>query len=199
MREWLSHNDVWGVAVLMFLQNIFPLIPSEVIMPLAGFLASIGILDMKGVVIAGLIGSMLGHLPWYFLGFALGERRVEAFAARYGHWVRLNIDHVRKAGNWFDRNSIKAVLLGRLVPGVRTYVNIPAGTMRMPFLPYLLFTFIGDAVWTTLLAYGGYALGRDYHLIASYIHMLIWIFAIGAALITAWIYIRHHRQHSRTV
>jgi membrane protein DedA with SNARE-associated domain len=197
MREWLSDNGEWGLAVLMFLQNIFPLLPSEVIMPLAGFLASIGILDMRGVVLAGLLGSMLGHLPWYFLGFALGEERLEAFVGRHGHWIRLDSAHVRKAGEWFDRHSIKAVLLGRLVPGLRTYVNIPAGTMRMAFLPYLAFTIIGDAVWTTLLAYGGYALGRDYHLIASYIHLVVWIVAAGAAILTAWMYFRHHRHDGR--
>src|SRR4051794_27910510 len=114
MREWLIDNGEWGLAVLMFLQNIFPLLPSEVIMPLAGFLASIGILDMRGVVLAGLLGSMLGHLPWYFLGFALGEERLEAFVGRHGHWIRLDSAQVRKAGEWFDRHSIKAVLLGRL-------------------------------------------------------------------------------------
>ncbi|HKP97901.1 MAG TPA: DedA family protein [Fibrobacteria bacterium] len=198
MREWLIDNGEWGLAMLMFLQNIFPLLPSEVIMPLAGFLASIGILDMKTVVLAGLLGSLLGHLPWYFLGFALGEERLEAFVAKHGHWIRLDSAHVRKAGEWFDRHSIKAVLLGRLVPGLRTYVNIPAGTMRMAFLPYLAFTVIGDAVWTALLAYGGYALGRDYHLIASYMHLLVWILASGAAILTAWMYIRHHRQDGRT-
>jgi membrane protein DedA with SNARE-associated domain len=198
MREWLIDNGIWGVALLMFLQNIIPLLPSEVIMPLAGFLASVGVLDLKGVVLAGLLGSLLGHLPWYFLGFALGEKRVEDFVARHGHWIRLRSTHIRKAGEWFDRNSVKAVLLGRLVPGLRTGVNIPAGTTRMAFLPYLIYTLIGDAVWTTLLAYGGFTLGRDYHLIASYMHLGVWILVAGIAALTVWMYIRHHREDGRT-
>lgn len=198
MREWLTDNGVWGLVGLMFLQNIVPLLPSEVIMPLSGFLASIGILDMHTVVVAGLLGSLLGHLPWYFLGFALGEERVEAFVTRHGHWIRLDSAQVRKAGEWFDRHSITAVMLGRLVPGLRTYVNIPAGTMRMAFVPYLAFTLIGDAAWTTLLGYGGFTLGRDYHLIATYLHLGLWILAGAAACIMAWMFIRHQRHSGRT-
>ncbi|MDB5103745.1 MAG: alkaline phosphatase [Fibrobacteres bacterium] len=197
MREWLIENGEWGVALLMLLQNLFPLLPSEVIMPLAGFLASIGILDMKGVVLAGLLGSLLGHLPWYFLGFALGEERLEKLVARHGHWIHLRKVHVQKAEAWFDRNNVKAVLLGRLVPGLRTCVNIPAGTTRMHFVPYLVYTLIGDAIWTTLLAYGGYIMGRDYHLIASYMHMFVWVIAGGITALTLVIWIRRHGQHGR--
>jgi membrane protein DedA with SNARE-associated domain len=197
MREWMIENGEWGVALLMLLQNLFPLLPSEVIMPLAGFLASIGYLDMRGVVLAGLLGSLLGHLPWYFLGFALGEERLEKLVARHGHWIRLRRVHVQKAEAWFDRNNVKAVLLGRLVPGLRTCINIPAGTTRMAFLPYLAYTLLGDAIWTTLLAYGGYALGRDYHLIASYMHLLIWALAFGATALILWMWIRRHGQNGR--
>jgi membrane protein DedA with SNARE-associated domain len=197
MREWIIHHDVWGVALLMFLQNIFPVIPSEIIMPLAGFLASVGILKMKGVVLAGLLGSVLGHLPWYFLGFYLGEERLENFLAKPGRFLALRRSHMRKADEWFDRNSIKAVMLGRLVPGLRTYVNIPAGATHMSFTRYLAFTLIGDAVWTTLLAYGGYLLGRDYALIGKYLHMAMWPLVPLACAYTVWMAFRRHHHDRR--
>src|SRR5690606_10745791 len=199
MREWLIQHGVWGVALLMLAQNLFPLLPSEIIMPLAGFLASMGYLDMSGVVAAGLLGSVLGHLPWYFLGFAVGEKRFESLVARHGHWILLRAAHVRRAGDWFDRNAAKAVLLGRLVPGLRTCVNIPAGTTRMAFGPYLIFTIVGDAAWTALLAFGGYVLGRDYALIAQYLHALIWLPVPIAGAVWLWIHFRRGGPRSRPV
>ncbi len=193
MRDWLVANGVWGVALLMLLQNILPVLPSELIMPLSGFLASLGILPIHGVLLAGIAGSVLGHLPWYFLGFALGEEKLELFVDRHGHRIFLRQAHVRKAKEWFDRNSIKAVLLGRLIPGLRTCVNIPAGTTRMPFIPYFACTLAGDTVWTALLGLGGYALGRDYRLIAGYLHLFVWVLMAAASLFLGWAYVRRHR------
>ncbi|MDQ3002115.1 MAG: DedA family protein [Fibrobacterota bacterium] len=197
MRELLMEYGEWGVGFLMLLQNLIPVLPSEVIMPLAGFLATIGYMDMSAVVVAGLLGSLLGHLPWYFLGFALGEERLEAFVAKHGHWIHLRQIHIRKAGDWFERNSVKAVLLGRLVPGLRTCVNIPAGTSRMSFMPFILYTIVGDAIWITLLATGGYLLGRDYLVIMGVMHIVIIAVAgaLGAMFIFFWI--RRHAQSRR--
>jgi membrane protein DedA with SNARE-associated domain len=180
MHEWIIANGEWGVASLMLLQNVFPILPSEFIMPLAGFLVSRGYLQLHTTILAGLFGSMLGDLPWYFLGFALGEERIKAFVAKYGKWIRLRSVHIQKAGDWFDRNSAKALLLGRLVPGLRTCINIPAGVSHMPFLPFLAYTFIGEAVWTSFLTLGGYLLGRDYLMLAQYIHLA----SLGALAIT---------------
>jgi membrane protein DedA with SNARE-associated domain len=194
MREWLIDNGIWGVALLMFLQNILPLVPSEIIMPLAGFLASLGYVDINYVVLAGLLGSVLGHLPWYFVGMALGEDRLEGFFKRHGRLFLIRPSHVHKAGDWFDRNTVKAVLLGRLVPGLRTCVNIPAGATHMAFLPYLAYTMLGDAIWTALLGYGGFLLGRDYALIGKYLHMaLIPLMALAAT----WFVWHSLRRHSR--
>ncbi len=199
MREWLIDNGIWGVALLMFTQNIVPILPSEIIMPLAGFLASLGLLPMQGVVLAGLLGSVLGHMPWYFLGAALGEERLEGFLAKPGRFLALRRSHLQRAGAWFDRNSVKAVLLGRLVPGLRTCVNIPAGAARMAFLPYLGYTLLGDALWTTVLGYGGYGMGRDYPLIARYLHYAIWPLVACAFLALACTALRRHLRGHRTV
>lgn len=195
MREVLIDNGIWGVALLMFLQNIVPLAPSEIIMPLAGFLASLGYIDIHTVVLAGLLGSMLGHLPWYFLGWVLGEDRLERFFARHGRLFFLRPSHVHRAGAWFDRHTVKAVLLGRLIPGLRTCVNIPAGAAHMAFVPYLAYTLLGDAVWTALLGYGGYFLGRDYALIGKYMHMTLWPLAGLAGILTARLILRRHDRN----
>lgn len=197
MRDWLIENGSWGVALLMFLQNLFPVLPSEIIMPLAGFLASLGILDLQGVILAGLLGSLLGHLPWYFVGVAVGEDRLEGFLKSKSRWFLLRPSTVQKAGDWFDRNTVKAVLLGRLVPGLRTCVNIPAGASRMAFLPYLAYTLIGDAIWTTMLGCGGYLLGRDYALIALYIHYAIWPMAALAGALLIWFALRRVARGER--
>jgi len=197
MREWLIGNGIWGVAFLMFLQNILPVLPSEIIMPLAGFLASKGHLDINFVVLAGLLGSVLGHLPWYFVGAALGEERLEGLLARNGRIFLIRPSHIHKAGDWFDRNSVKAVLLGRLVPGLRTCVNIPAGASHMAFLPYLAFTILGDAIWTSVLGFGGYLLGRDYALMGKYLHMVIWPVLFLACAYSVWQGMRKHSRDRR--
>jgi membrane protein DedA with SNARE-associated domain len=197
MREWLIDNGIWGVALLMFLQNILPLVPSEIIMPLAGFLASLRYVDINYVILAGLLGSVLGHLPWYFVGMALGEDRLEGFLARHGRLFLIRPSHIHKAGDWFDRNTVKAVLLGRLIPGLRTCVNIPAGATHMAFLPYLAYTMLGDAIWTAVLGYGGYLLGRDYALIGKYLHMVLWPLALLAGGFAAWHALRRHARDRR--
>lgn len=197
MREWLIDNGIWGVALLMFLQNVLPLVPSEIIMPLAGFLASLGYVDVNAMVLAGLLGSVLGHLPWYFVGAALGEDRLEGFLARHGRLFLIRPSQVHKAGAWFDRHTVKAVLLGRLIPGLRTCVNIPAGATHMAFLPYLAYTLLGDAIWTACLGYGGYLLGRDYALIAKYLHWALWPLAALAGGLAAWHALRRHGRDRR--
>jgi membrane protein DedA with SNARE-associated domain len=199
MREWMTHNGIFGVAVLMLLQNILPILPSEVIMPLAGFMASMGYFKLHVAILVGMGGSLLGHLPWYFLGLRLGEKRMEDFAERHGKWLRVRRVHMVKAENWFSRNEAKAVLLGRLVPGLRTYVNVPAGATRMAFLPFLFYTVVGEAVWTTALALAGYLLGRDYELVAGYVHLFLIVpLVLGAGYLLYRRHLRHRRDRRRT-
>jgi membrane protein DedA with SNARE-associated domain len=199
MRDWMMHNGILGVGLLMLLQNLLPIVPSEVIMPLAGFMASLGYFKLHTAILVGLGGSLLGHLPWYFLGLALGEKRLEDFAARYGKWAHLRRVHVQKAEKWFSRNHAKAVLLGRLVPGLRTYVNIPAGASRMAFVPYLFYTIVGEALWSSGLAVAGFLLGKDYKVIAGYVHFFILI-PLALGLLAYWFFKRRRgrRRHRTT-
>ena len=158
-----------GIAFLMALENVFPPIPSELIMPLAGFTASRGELEFLPVVIAGTIGSVLGASPWYFLGRYWGLRRTKKIADKYGKWLTVSGEDVEKAKLWFDRRGYIATGVGRLVPGIRTYISIPAGISRMPLLPFLIYSTIGSFVWVTLLTYSGYILGENYEKVGAYL------------------------------
>ena len=111
-----------GIALLMFLENLFPPIPSELIMPLVGYTANLpgSKLNIFGVLFAGLLGSVLGALIWYYPGKFLGEHRLKTLADKYGKWLTLSSQDIAKAKCWFDTQGSKAVLIGRLIPGVRT-------------------------------------------------------------------------------
>ena len=158
-----------GIALLMALENIFPPIPSELIMPLAGFTVSQGKLDFLYVVIAGAIGSVLGATPWYFLGKYWGLKRTKKIADKYGKWLTVSGEDVEKAKNWFDRRGYAATAFGRLVPGIRTYISIPAGISKMPLIPFLIYSTAGSIVWVALLTYAGYILGENYEQVGAYL------------------------------
>jgi len=146
----------------MFLENVFPPIPSEVIMPLAGFVAAQGGLSFWGAVAAGAAGSLAGAVGWYVVGRKVGERRLRAWVDRHGRWLTLSGDDVDTAKHWFERHGGAAVFVGRLVPGVRTLISVPAGFAAMPLLPFLLYSAAGTAVWTVALAVAGRMLGSQY-------------------------------------
>ena len=158
-----------GIALLMALENIFPPIPSELIMPLAGFTVTQGKLEFFYVVIAGTIGSVLGATPWYFLGRYWGLRRTKKIADKYGKWLTVSGEDVEKAKTWFDRRGYAATALGRLVPGIRTYISIPAGISKMPLIPFLIYSTAGSIVWVALLTYAGYILGENYERVGAYL------------------------------
>jgi len=161
-----------GVAALMFLENLFPPIPSELIMPLAGFAAARGDLSLAGVVAAGTAGSVVGALPWYYAGAFLGMDRLRRLASRHGRWLTLSPDDVQHAAEWFARHGTKAVLIGRLIPGVRTLISVPAGIAGMPLLPFILWSTLGSLVWAGLLALAGLWLEQQYDQVARYLDPL---------------------------
>jgi membrane protein DedA with SNARE-associated domain/uncharacterized membrane protein YkvA (DUF1232 family) len=158
-----------GIALLMLGENVFPPIPSELIMPLAGFVAAKGELDPVLVVLAGTLGSVAGALPWYGAGRWLGEERMCRLAARHGRWLTLDDKDLGKAIRWFERHGRIAVLLGRLVPTVRTLISLPAGMARMPLMPFLLYSTVGSLLWTAALAAAGYLLEANYGLVGDYL------------------------------
>jgi membrane protein DedA with SNARE-associated domain len=121
------------------------------------------------VVTAGTIGSVLGATPWYFLGKYWGLRRTKKIADKYGKWLTVSGEDVEKAKQWFDRRGYMATGLGRLVPGIRTYISIPAGISKMPLLPFFIYSTVGSIIWVSLLTYGGYILGENYEKVSAYL------------------------------
>ena len=173
MLDWVTRTLESGgylaVAGLMFLENVFPPIPSELIMPFAGFTAGQGKLSFWGVVLAGMIGSLLGQLPLYYLGKFVGEERLKAWADKHGKWLTLSGEDIQKAKEWFERHGTKAAFFGRLVPGVRSLVSLPAGFSSMPLIPFLLYSAAGTGLWAGILAYLGRLLGKNYKAVQGWL------------------------------
>jgi len=159
-----------GIAVLMFAENVFPPIPSELIMPLAGFSAARGELNLMIVIIAGSIGSLLGALLWYYIGRKIGAERLERWAAKHGRWLTLSPNEVEQSCAWFNRHGGKAVFIGRLIPAVRTLISVPAGIAGMPLGSFLLYSAAGTILWTALLATAGYLLESQYDKVAHWMN-----------------------------
>jgi membrane protein DedA with SNARE-associated domain len=147
-----------GVALLVALENIFPPIPSEIVLPFAGFVARDGGATLWGMILAATIGSMVGALVLYGISAWIGPDRLRAFLLRYGGWLRLSSTDIDKAEQWFDSRSSMAVLLCRCVPLMRSLISIPAGFRRMDLGKFVLYTLIGSVVWNTALIGAGYLL-----------------------------------------
>lgn len=162
IEQIVSEFGYVGLALLTLLENVFPPVPSEVILPLGGFLAEQGRLAIVGVVLAGTVGSVAGGLLLYWLGSRFDRDRLVEWTGSHGGWLLLTRDDVEGAFEWFERHGTKAVFFGRLVPGVRSLISIPAGTCGMRIGPFLLYTTLGTAIWCALLAAAGMILGAQY-------------------------------------
>jgi membrane protein DedA with SNARE-associated domain len=167
--QFMSESGYFGVFALMALENIFPPIPSEMIMPLAGFTAARGELNIVAVLIAGTAGSVIGTLPWYYAGRLYGKERLKSLASRHGRWLTVAPHDIENALSVFQRHGRKAVFFGRLVPAIRTLISVPAGIAKMPLVQYLLYSTAGSLVWTGLLTAAGYLLQSQYELVARYL------------------------------
>ena len=156
-----------GIIFAMFAENVFPPIPSELIMPAAGFAVARGDLNLILVILAGTLGSVLGALPLYYLGRLLNEDRLMLFTEKYGKYVFVKPSDIRSSSVWFDKHGNKAVFFGRMVPGIRSFISIPAGMSKMPMLPFLAFTALGSSILTSLLTVAGYYFGENYEVIET--------------------------------
>jgi membrane protein DedA with SNARE-associated domain len=159
-----------GIVLLMFLENVFPPIPSEVIMSVAGFVAARGALNIWLVIASGTVGSVAGAYFWFLIGLWLGHGRVERLILRFGRVLTMNLDDLEKARIWFRWRAHWAVFLGRLVPTIRTLISVPAGIAPMRTLPFLAWTTLGTALWTTFLAFAGYVLESRFALVEAWIN-----------------------------
>jgi membrane protein DedA with SNARE-associated domain len=187
MFEWITaiveKSGYWGIGLLMLAENIFPPIPSELIMPLAGFVASRGGFNAIAVIAAGTVGSVLGAVFWYYAGRWIGLKRLEALAAKHGRWLTLSPASLRRTQHFFCRHSSMAVFLARLVPALRTLISVPAGIVKMPLPQFLVYSILGTVLWNALLVGAGYWLGSQYQLVAGWMNPitngLLAILALG--------------------
>jgi membrane protein DedA with SNARE-associated domain len=197
MTDWLEWLASWvtdlvhtfgypGVAFAVAAENIFPPIPSEVVLPLAGFLAGQGRFSFILVIIAATIGSVIGALALYAVGRWLGEPRMRRFVCRYGGWFLVTEDDFDTSLDWFSRHGRKSVMLGRVVPLVRSLVSIPAGIAGIPLLPFVVYSAIGSAVWNTILISAGWILGDQWDRVENYTRPLTYLVLVAGAVFVAW-------------
>ena len=161
-----------GVALLVALENVFPPIPSEVILPLAGFVAGRGDANLFGMILAATAGSLVGAWALYGISAAIGPERLHAFLVRYGRWFGVKEVDLVRAEQWFDRRSGTAVMLGRCVPLIRSVVSIPAGFRRMDLWRFSLLTLLGSLVWNTTLIGAGAILGERWERVGDAVGLL---------------------------
>ncbi|MEC4893647.1 MAG: DedA family protein [Oscillatoria sp. PMC 1051.18] len=187
MVEWITNTittlGYGGIALLMLVENLFPPIPSEVIMPLAGFVVARGEMSFVPVILAGVVGSMIGALPWYYAGKIYSKRRISRLADKYGKWFAISGEDIEKADRWFKKYGRKAVFYGRMVPGIRTVISLPAGINNMNMASFLVYTLLGSSLWVLLLTLSGYILGENYYLVKEYIGYFSLIVLISLAII----------------
>ena len=184
-----------GIALGIFLENVFPPIPSEVILPLAGFTAAQGRYSIVEAVLWATLGSVTGALLLYGIGAALGLDRLKVIAHRM---PLVDVADIDKTDAWFSKHGPKAVFFGRFVPGIRSLISIPAGIDRMPVTKFLGYTTAGSLIWNTLFVWLGFQLGDRYHLVEQYmdpISKVVYVLIVLAALgVVAWMWRRSVRR-----
>lgn len=190
----IGHLGYLGIICLMFLESSFFPFPSEVVIPPAGYLASIGKMNILLVIIMGILGSILGALFNYWISLRFGR----PFFHKYGKYFFLKESTLDKAEHFFVRHGHISTLIGRLLPGIRQYISLPAGLSRMPLFPFCIFTAIGSGIWVTILAFVGYWVGNNKELVTEYLHtvtIIAVIFCFSIASIYT-IYVRKKNKNN---
>ncbi|HUN22797.1 MAG TPA: DedA family protein [Anaerolineales bacterium] len=181
-----------GISLVMFLECVFPPIPSELIMPFAGFLAGRGEMHIVWVILAGTLGSLIGALLLYWVGKWFEDHLLLQFIRRYGKWLLLSEEDWLRALHVFDKYGLACVFFGRLMPVIRSLISIPAGMDHLPIGKFLLFTTLGTMIWNTALGVGGLLLGENWETIMVYVERYerpVLAFAVVVALIIGWQYV----------
>ncbi|PPA58450.1 DedA family protein [Micromonospora chalcea] len=184
-----------GVALLVALESIIPPIPSEIVLAMAGYLSAEGRFNVVLIVVAATVGSLLGALVLYWLGAALGEERLKRWL---DHIPLVDLQDLEKADRWFERHGRWAVLIGRVVPVVRSLVSIPAGANRMPLGEFILLTTLGSGVWNALIVGAGFTLGSRWEDVDRYSSWFNYaIFAVFGFMIASWAVKKVRRRRAR--
>ena len=200
LAEWVvmvvERFGLGGIALLVALESIVPPIPSEVVLPMAGFAVARGSFTFLSVVFAATLGSVTGALALYALGRRVGERRARAWVARHGRWLLVDEEDIDRAEAWFARRGHWAVLVGRLAPGVRSLVSLPAGFVRMPLARFTAYTAVGSLAWNAALVGLGVWLGAQWHVVGPYVDSAGWVVWILVAVLVGIFVVR---RRGRTI
>ena len=182
----ISRGGYWGIALLMAIENVFPPIPSEVIMGIGGVLVARGTMEFWPLILAGTVGSTAGNYVWYWIGDRWGYRRLAAFTEKHGRWLTLSYSDIEKAARFFQSHGQWVVFALRVSPFLRTMVSLPAGLSHMKLWRFLLFTFLGAGLWNMILVEGGRRLAP---LIERYENVASWVIAgIFALIVVFYLY-----------
>ena len=191
VQDVINQFGYFGVALLVIIENVFPPIPSEIVLPFAGFVAQQGSgaaqsdTSVIGMMIAATIGSVVGALILYFVSAAIGPDRLRAFVEKFGKWFGVKSSDLVRAEAWFDRRSLLAVLVGRCVPLIRSIVSIPAGFRRMKLSSFVVLTAIGSAVWNIALIGAGAVLKDQWDLVGDYVGVFQWVVVAAIIVVLA--------------
>lgn len=186
----------FGIFLLVLLENLIPPIPSEVVLPFAGFMTTTGVVRLAGVIGASAAGSVLGAVALYGLGLWIGRDRIQRIVERHQRWLGVTPDHLHEATRWFTRYGPAAVFLCRMVPIMRSIISIPAGLVRMPLFTFCLYTLFGSLIWNTALVGLGALLGASWRTVVTWItyyHHAVTVLAAVAFLIIAANFVRKRR------
>lgn len=199
MGDWtirlIDETGYVGIFLLMFLETIFPPIPSEVIMPIAGVRAAHGPLELWAVIASGTAGAMLGNLFWYALARVIGLRRFRPFIEKYGRWLTMDWDDVEKAERLFGRFGGAIVSIGRLLPTIRSIISIPAGMLEMRLKSFLLWSTLGTISWTAMLATAGWGLGHAFRDIEKVLGPLSTAVIVAIVVAYIWRQLTWRKRH----
>lgn len=200
MQQWIMNVmeqfGYFGVFLLILLENVFPPIPSEVILTFGGFMVDQSPkLSFVGMLTASTLGAVGGAVILYYLGHILGLRRIEKIINKYGFILRLDIEDIHKANKWFNKYGYTAVFLCRFVPLIRSLISIPAGLSQMSIIPFILYTTVGTIIWNAVLIYLGMALGQNWEKVLQYFDMYSNVlYIVMAILIIAGIIYLYKRK-----
>ncbi len=185
----------WGVGLMTFLETVFPPIPSEVILPLAGFLTQQGSMNIVLVFVTSTLGAYAGALFLYWLGYKVGLERSISLLSKL---PLVDREDFEKASGWFERHGKSAIFFGRLLPGVRSLISLPAGAERMNLMTFSVFTIAGAGLWNAVLIGLGSLLGKQYHLIDHYSRFLNYAVYAALAVFLGWLVIRNVRRRRQS-
>lgn len=195
VQDVIEQLGYLGVALLVVLENVFPPIPSEIVLPFAGFVALRGTNSVALMILFATFGSVIGALIMYWIAAVIGDDRLHAFTRKFGKWVQIREVDLTKAEEWFDRHAMAAVLIGRCVPLIRSVVSIPAGFRRMKLVPYVVYTFIGSLAWNIALVGAGAILGENWERVGEVIAAYQWLIIVAVvAGIARLAYVAYRRK-----